>query len=127
MSNVEAIVKSVLANDNIDLRPFILTIETAIKCSFAVGVAIENIKVRNEIYPMVASSLEKNPEAVAKQVERTANRCWDKGNLESMRKIMGNKPEIPMKPKDTVIYFAAYAFYGIPYRQVIGNVVGQPR
>lgn len=60
------------------LRPFAYTIAYSADLMFRVGIPADELLVTKHLYPVVAKQLGKTPEAVARSVERTANRCWDR-------------------------------------------------
>lgn len=119
MTRSEALVRSVLGPCRRGIRPFACAIECVIRHSFAIDYPIEDIQVTKVIYPEVARLLNMRPGAAARQIERIANDCWDRGDRERLNEIFGGELPVCPPPHDMIFYFAAYTFYGQPFRRVM--------
>lgn len=119
MSQSEVLVRLVLGSFRKGTRPFVCAIECVIRHSFAIDYPIEDIQVTKVIYPEVAKLLNMRPGAAARQIERIANDCWDRGDRERLNEIFGRELPVCPPPRDMIFYFAAYAYYGQSFRQVM--------
>lgn len=119
MTRSEALVRSVLGPCRKGIRPFVCAIECIVQRSFVIDYPIEDIQVTKVIYPEVARLLNMRPNAAARQIERIANDCWDRGDRERLNEILGGPlPSCP-PPHEMLFYFAAYSYYSLPFRQVM--------
>lgn len=119
MTPSEVLVRSVLGPCRKKIRPFACAIDCVIQHSFAIEEPIEDILVTKDIYPEVAKLLHMSPESAARQIERISNDCWNLGDRERLNRILGGAfPDCPT-PRDMLFYFAAYTYFGVPFRQAM--------
>ena len=119
MTKTELLLRSVLGPYRRDIRPFVYAAECIIRQSFSVNAPIESILVTKDIYPKVALTLQIQPESAAQQIERIANDCWDLGDRDRLYVILGKEPPLCPPPREMLIYFAAFSYYGIPFQQAM--------
>lgn len=119
MTKTELLVRSVIGPCRRDIRPFVYAAECIIQQSFAIQAPIENIHVTRDIYPKVAQILHVQPESVTRQIERIANHCWDAGDQNRLYAILGKVPPLCPPPREMLIYFAAYSYYGMPFQKAM--------
>lgn len=125
MSPIEAMVRSILGDTIRNIRPMICAIEVAIEKSFACGKSIEDLQMSRDIHPEVADRLDMKIKAATRQTERLAMVCWEEGDRARLNEIVGWDVQYPMAPKELLIALAAYAFYGVPYREIINRDYAQ--
>lgn len=119
MTRTEALIRSVLGPTPRKILPLVHTIDMAIELSFAQNRSIEDLMVTKEVYPAVAKRLQLKTKTVSRQVDRITKLCWYEGDRARLQEITGTVfPECP-KPWIMVMYFAAYSYYGIPYRDAL--------
>ncbi len=119
MTKTELLLRSVLGPCRRGLQPFVYAIEYIIQQSFSINVPIENICVTKDIYSRVALTLQIQPESAARQIERIANDCWDIDDRDRLYAILGKKPMFCPSPREMLIYFAAFSFYGVPFQKAM--------
>ncbi len=119
MTKTEILVRSVLGPCRRDIRPFVCAVECIIKATFAVNMPIENIHITKDIYSQVAQILHMQPESASRQIERIANHIWDTGDRDRLYAILGKEPMLCPPPREILLYFAAFSFYGIPFQQAM--------
>lgn len=119
MTRSEALVRSVLGPCRRGIRPFVFAVELVIEHSFAIDYPIEDLQVTKVIYPEVARLLKMKRESVGRQIERIANDCWDRGDRARLNEILGTELPFCPPPREMLFYFAAYAYYGLPFHEVM--------
>ena len=74
-----------------------------------------------DVYPEVAKRLEKTEGAVARQVSRVSNQCWNavSGSEELKKKYIGKEIEDIKASRDMLFYFAYYLRYGKSFYEIM--------
>ena len=103
-----------------DPRPLINSVDEVGRLMFEKGVSIYNIFITKDIYPNVASSLNKTLAAVNKSVERLIKTWWnaaaEKGDI---AKYIGKSDAERPLPNYFIYYMAVYTYLGIPYWEAV--------
>ena len=123
MTKTEAIIRSILGPVRLDIRPLAHAVDLAIDILFTQKIAMDDIRVTKDIYPVVAKQLKKKTGAVSRKVERLANLCWDVLTQDQDRKIeiIGNQRHEIRAPSEMIFYLAFYAHFGKPFFEVVSR------
>lgn len=121
MTKSEAFIRSILGAVRTDVQPFAAAVDIAAELLFTQELALDDIYVTKDIYPAVAVRTGKTISAVSRQIERTANLCWD--NMDEEQKILYIGRLIPdiHAPRDMIIYFAVFLHCGQPFFQAASS------
>ena len=121
MTQTETIIRSILGPVGLDVRPLAQAVDLAIDILFVQKIAIDDIHVTKDIYPVVANQLNKKTGAVSRKVERLANLCWDALTPERKKEIIGEQRHDIRAPSEMIFYLAFYAHFGKPFFEVISR------
>lgn len=121
MTKTEAIIRSILGPVRLDIRPLAQAVDLASELLFIQKIAMDDIRVTKDIYPVVAKQLKKKTGAVSRKVERLANLCWDSLTPERKKEIIGEQRHDIRTPSEMVFYLAFYAHFGKPFFEVISR------
>lgn len=118
MTRSNMLIRSVLGVKRGNISPFATAVDCLIRRSFCAGLSPEDISV-SSICDETAEILSCSPGAATRQIQRIANACWDVGDREALNRIIGKELEVCPSPREMLIYFAAYSYYGVPYHEAI--------
>ena len=77
MTESERLLRSILGPTRSDIRPLAFAIAVAEELLFNQGLAMDDVQITKQIYPMVARQFRKTDNAAAKCVERLSRLCWE--------------------------------------------------
>lgn len=121
MTKTEAIIRSILGPVRLDIRPLAQAVDLAIDILFVQKIAMDDIRVTKDIYPVVAKQLKKKPGAVSRKIERLANLCWDALSPDRKKEIIGEQRHDIRAPSEMIFYLAFYAHFGKPFFEVVSR------
>ena len=78
MTKEEILIRSILGPIRGGVRTFACAVEITSRLLFEEDMAQDDILVTKHVYPEVARKTEKSYMAVARQLERMGNLCWDR-------------------------------------------------
>lgn len=86
---------------------------------FSRRIALDDIRITKDIYPLVAMYTGKSEQAVARQVERLANYCWEQMDYQQKLRYIGKDLKDIRAPRELVFYLAFYVHFREPYYEVV--------
>ncbi len=115
MTRTEEFVRSVLGRGGKGNMPFVLAIDRTAQLLFEEGVAMQDILVTKDVYPVVAKRLRMKHTSASRQILRIANRCWKKLSDEQKELYIGKVLPFLEAPRKLLFYFAVYLYSGKPF------------
>lgn len=100
-------------------KDFACAICEAERLLFREGIPVDEIRVTRDIYPAVARQLKKESSAVARQVERYGNLCWETMDDRQKQKYIGKELKDIRAPRDMVFYLAYYVHFEKSFYHVL--------
>ena len=86
---------------------------------FVKKIPMDEIHVTRDIYPKVAERLKKQNRTIARQIERTGNRCWECMDSDQKEKYIGKDLKDIQAPRDMIFYLAFYSHFQKSFYQVL--------
>lgn len=119
MRNTEGLIYSILGPADRDIMPLVLSSER-MGALLEKGVPIGSVSLTKEIYLDVARALDREPDSLARQVERLCRLCWEKGDRGRLEEIVGCP--LPQRPATRwlLAYLGCYARTGKGFYQGTG-------
>lgn len=95
MERTARFVRALLGPVKSDIRAFAYAVDKVGELLFEQGADESDISMLRDVYPEVAKRLEKTEGAVARQVSRVSNQCWNavSGSEELKKKYIGKEIE----------------------------------
>ena len=112
------LIRGILGPVRRDIRPLTLAIDITMNWLFIAQYPIDELHVTRDLYPLIGYILKKQPTAIARSVERLSNLCWDTlVCTNQVEHYFGTNLTSPPYPRNLVLYFAYYTYYGYPFPQ----------
>ena len=128
MTNIEAVIRSILGAAKVDIRPLAYSVDIAIHLIFFERIPMDDIYVTDDIYSQVAKLVKNRrgrpstPKAVSRRIERLANLCWDTLVARNLvLDYLGAPLEDIRAPRDMIFYLAFYVYLDTPFFIAIQN------
>ncbi len=115
MTRTEDFIQSVLGHGGKGYMPFVLAIDLTAQLLFEEGIAMQDILVTKDVYPVVAKCLRMKHTSASRQILRIANRCWKKLSDTQKEAYIGKVLPFLEGPRKLLIYFAVYLYSGKPF------------
>ena len=115
MTRTGEFVRSVLGRGGKGNMPFVLAIDLTAQLLFEEGIAMKDILVTKDVYPVVAKCLRMKHTSASRQILRIANRCWKKLSDEQKKMYIGKALTFLEGPRKLLFYFAVYLYSGKPF------------
>ena len=119
MTKEEALIRSILGPIKGGVRTFACAIEITSHLLFEENMAQDDILVTKHVYPEVARKTDKSYVAVARQLERMGNLCWDRLSKEERELYIGRQLQDIRAPRDMLFYLAFYCYFDKPYYEIV--------
>lgn len=121
MKKTEDLIRNILGACRGSIRTLVCAVEVTEKLLFEEGMAMDDIHVTKDVYPQVSHLVHKKQRSVSRNVERMANKCWDKGDREVLTQIIGRNLKTAPAPNEMLIYLAYYAHKQVPFFVAVGQ------
>ena len=120
MTESERLLRSILGPTRSDIRPLAFAIAVAEELLFNQGLAMDDVQITKQIYPMVARQFRKTDNAAAKCVERLSRLCWEAMVAQDLvAQYLGRAIQQSPTPRSLIVYLAVYSHTGSPFYTVI--------
>ena len=119
MTKEEILIRSILGPIRGGVRTFACAVEITSRLLFEEDMAQDDILVTKHVYPEVARKTEKSYMAVARQLERMGNLCWDRLGKKERDLYIGKQLRDIHAPRDMLFYLAFYCHFDKPYYEVL--------
>lgn len=120
MTESERLLHSILGPTRSDIRPLAFAIAVAEELLFNQGLAMDDVQITKQIYPMVARQFRKTDNAAAKCVERLSRLCWEAMVAQDLvAQYLGRAIQQSPTPRSLIVYLAVYSHTGSPFYTVI--------
>ena len=114
------LLRSILGPTRSDIRPLAFAIAVAEELLFNQGLAMDDVQITKQIYPMVARQFRKTDNAAAKCVERLSRLCWEAMVAQDLvAQYLGRAIQQSPTPRSLIVYLAVYSHTGSPFYTVI--------
>ena len=124
MTNPEILIRSLIGPVRSDIRTTAYAVNITATFLFAYQIPMDHILVTKDIYPEVAKKLGKSECAVSRKIQRIANLCWDAGDSELLRQIIGKQLHTAPSPRDMLVYLAFYSYLDMSFYDAIACFPG---
>ncbi len=128
MTKSQALLRSICGAVRSDLRPLAAAIDVAAELMFVHNQAMDDIVLSRDVLPAARQRMAEDGHsipslsAMARQVERTANLCWqhlqERGLLD---RCIGDASLRQPAPRDLVFYLAYYLHHDAPFFKLINR------
>lgn len=119
MTKEEQVIRSILGVCRSNTRMLVYAVQEAERLLFFEKIPLDDIRITKDIYPAVAERTGKRHQAVARQIERLGNLCWDSMDEVQKKTYIGKSLKDIQAPRDMVFYLAFYCHFGKSYYEVI--------
>lgn len=119
MTKEEIIIRNILGPIRGGIRTYACALEITSRLLFEENMAQDDILVTKHVYPEVARRTSKSYVAVARQLERLGNLCWDRLGTEGRALYIGRQLQDIRAPRDMLFYLAFYCYFDRPYYEVL--------
>lgn len=119
MTKEEALIRRILGPIKGGVRTFACAVEITSHLLFEENMAQDDIQVTKHVYPEVARKTAKSYVAVARQLERMGNLCWDRLSKEEQELYIGRQLQDIRAPRDMLFYLAFYCYFNKPYYEIV--------
>ena len=119
MTKEEILIRSILGPIRGGVRTFACAVEITSRLLFEEDMAQDDILVTKHVYPEVARKTEKSYMAVARQLERMGNLCWDRLGKKERDLYIGKQLRDIRAPRDMLFYLAYYCQFDMPYYEIL--------
>ena len=119
MTKEEALIRRILGPIKGGVRTFACAVEITSHLLFEENMAQDDILVTKHVYPEVARKTDKSYVAVARQLERMGNLCWDRLSKEERKLYIGRQLQDIRAPRDMLFYLAFYCYFDKPYYEIV--------
>ncbi|HCT91414.1 MAG TPA: hypothetical protein DF613_08570 [Lachnospiraceae bacterium] len=124
MTKEDALIREIFEPGRKGTQALASAVREAGKLLFEERVAMDDILVTKDIYPVVARQLGKDSRNIARQVERLANQCWDGMDEEQKKRYIGKELKDIRAPKDVIFYLAFYVRFRQGFYRVLEKEPG---
>lgn len=119
MTESERLLRSILGPTRSDIRPLAFAIAVAEELLFNQGLAMDDVQITKQIYPMVARQFRKTDNAAAKCVERLSRLCWEAMVAQNLvAQYLGRAIQQSPTPRSLIVYLAVYSHTGSPLKRI---------
>ena len=119
MTKEEILVRNIVGPFRGEITTYACAIEVLARLLFTEHVAQDDILVTKHVYPEVAKRTSKSYRAVARNIERMGNLCWDSLSEEGRQLYIGRRLTDIRAPRDMLFYLAFYSHFGKPYYEIL--------
>lgn len=121
MTKETILIRSILGPTRRDIFPMACAVEIVKKLLFCRKIPLDDIRMTKDIYPAVARQTKKSCQAVARQIERTGNLCWESMDEGQKMQYIGKAIKDIQGPRDMIFYLAFYSYFHKPYYEILEN------
>jgi len=112
----EKLLSSIVGATRADLDPMLEALDILIELHFDQHLPRNRIQVTKSVYPQTGVRVQKSPGAVARSIERLANRCWDKMQQQDrVIELLGRRLYESPAPSELLFYLAYLLYFDQPF------------